>query len=96
MTEYPPLVPLDEMPLHPPHGPDQGKVWACNALPGTSNLAVSWDWRCRSCVDTAIGMIDAYGDLDIDWNPPLDGRAVRSLSWMVERSRYWFEQEEHA
>lgn len=94
---YPPLTPLDVMPLH--GGPvEDGFQWACvraeqipssypDALQAVATVP-QYDWRCVDCVRLAAESVDRDGDRTLSWAPlPSDPQRTATLSWLVARSR---------
>lgn len=91
-TEYPPLVPLDVMPLH--SGRHDKAMWGCEIAPRFAIVRVedvAFDWRCLGCAQAAAGYVDAGNDIPVDWKKSADGpdEGPVMLSYMVSRSFYW-------
>lgn len=97
LEPYPPLTPLDVMPLH--GGPvEEGFQWACvraeqiiRSFPTALQAATTraqYDWRCIDCVRLAAASLDRDGDRQIGWAPmPDDPQRSTAFSWLVARSR---------
>lgn len=84
---YPPLVPLDEMPLHPAERRKRGQWWACDHMSRPRSARVVYDWRCRYCAAHASHSLRAQGDQEQEWRrEPGAEPVVVLLSWLVARS----------
>ena len=92
---YPKLRPLAEVPLHgSPIEPEAR--WACDI--GEDHPPVRYDWRCHGCVSVAEDAVNEGLDSEQEWYPSGtseddSGRVTVKLSWLIDRSRYWFARE---
>lgn len=87
-TDYPPLLPLAETPLHG-WTLDPGWQWACTRVEqGQLDAKPQYDWRCLSCVRLANASMEREGDRELSWWPnPDPGSEQRvMLSWLIKRS----------
>jgi hypothetical protein len=99
MPNYPPLTPLDDLPLHG-DALEAHEAWACEVgwQGGPQNFDTRYDWRCDACVKEAEQELLDVGDIDHEWF--LDGRDANGgrkwvkLSWLVSRSRYWLHMDD--
>ncbi len=93
-TEYPPLTPLDDYPLHPEGIYSPEYIWACSAPERPRDAQTAYDWRCHDCVRAAEMHITLHGDDETEWTRTRGAEPIwRRLSWMVARSRWWFDRE---
>lgn len=93
--EYTPLAPVEDYPLHPEGIYPPNFYWACTAPERPQSSKTMYDWRCHKCVLMAQVHIEIHGDKGmVSWKRDGVTRAEDVLlSWLVDRSLYWFEQE---
>lgn len=80
-----------DAPLHFPGAIQEWEVWACQA---DYNYDICYDWRCEECVEVAATVAVFDPDHLMAWRPDPreDNIGPVTLSWLVERSQFWFRE----